>query len=184
MQYHLIKCRKQHPELSLVVCPYNATHHVNPADEQEHLMSCPDRRIVEIQRYRFNDPQPGQHGALANPLIYGSSLIPKEGRERKFNPPSALDMTTASSVGTAYFRQAGKREHTRPERILGSPTGSPDQSIVEEEEEEKAPLPASEAIWKRKTDPHKPLRRPKSVHDSDVRSVSAAPVGIYFGPKD
>ena len=79
MQYHLIKCRKQHPELSLVVCPYNATHHVKRSDEHEHLLACPDRRIVEIQKYRFNEPMPGQHGDLSNPVVYGSSKIPLEG---------------------------------------------------------------------------------------------------------
>ena len=76
IQYHLIKCARQHPHLDMAVCPYNATHHVPRAREQEHIIECPDRRIVELQRHRFNQPLPGQHGNLSNPLVYGSSLIP------------------------------------------------------------------------------------------------------------
>jgi len=37
----------------MVVCPYNATHHVRTDQEAEHLRDCPDKRVVEIQRSAF-----------------------------------------------------------------------------------------------------------------------------------
>jgi len=121
MQYHLIKCRKQFPELSLVVCPYNATHHVPRADEHQHLLSCPDKRIVEIQKYRLNEPLAGQHGDLSNPLIYGSAFIPPEeavdggGQPRGGQDRSFLNETQASSVGTGFIARTGRN-------LLGVPT--------------------------------------------------------------
>ncbi len=36
--------------MDMVICPYNATHHVLREKEQEHMSECPDRRIVELQR--------------------------------------------------------------------------------------------------------------------------------------
>jgi len=73
IQYHILKCKKSHPELELVICPYNATHHFPKSEEREHLLSCRDRRVVEMQKY--NDPLPGRHGYLANPPFYGSTLV-------------------------------------------------------------------------------------------------------------
>jgi len=112
MQYHLIKCRKQFPEVALVVCPYNATHHVPRADEHDHLLSCPDKRIVEIQKYRLNEPLPGQHGDLTNPVVFGSSFIPQEvegAHQGRYNQAdSFLNETSASSVGGGFIARAGR----------------------------------------------------------------------------
>lgn len=30
IEYHLVKCKRQHPELQLQVCPFNHTHHIKP----------------------------------------------------------------------------------------------------------------------------------------------------------
>ena len=65
--------------MDLAVCPYNATHHI--PHEKEQLLVCPDRAIVELQKFRFNEPVPGQHGYLGTPLVYGSSFIPIEVRD-------------------------------------------------------------------------------------------------------
>lgn len=78
IQYHLMKCKAQHPEISLLVCPFNAIHHIRQSDQVEHLQNCPDRGIVEMQKFRFNAAVPGQHGNLTTPLVYGSSSITSE----------------------------------------------------------------------------------------------------------
>jgi len=75
VQYHLIKCKKNHPNVTLAICPYNASHHIPKEEEKAHLFDCRDRRIVEMQKY--NEPLPGHHGCLSNPPFYGSSLIPR-----------------------------------------------------------------------------------------------------------
>jgi len=131
IQYHLIKCRKQFPEKTLQICPFNATHHVSKPELRTHMTECPDRRILDVQRYKFNEPMVGHHGDLSNPKVYGSSKIPKEVvpnssgqqpevRERpKLRPrggstlgsglgTSVMDTTSASSIGRDYLKKANK----------------------------------------------------------------------------
>ncbi len=132
IQYHLIKCARQHPHLDMAVCPYNATHHVPRAREQEHIIECPDRRIVELQRHRFNQPLPGQHGNLSNPLVYGSSLIPvqvckrakiifKCKLERHFVKDAGQDDDDLQTFSEAELR-TGHRSYCRDETpsLLGA----------------------------------------------------------------
>merc|ERR1712183_351617 len=47
IQYHLIKCKKNYPDVDLAVCPYNATHLMQKEDTMGHIEYCPDRRTVE-----------------------------------------------------------------------------------------------------------------------------------------
>ncbi len=36
--------------MDMVICPYNASHHVPREMEEEHIRECPDRRVVELQK--------------------------------------------------------------------------------------------------------------------------------------
>ncbi|KAG6922477.1 gametocyte specific factor 1 [Chelydra serpentina] len=47
--YHLIKCRKNHPEIvkQLATCPFNARHQVPRAEISRHISSCDDKRCIE-----------------------------------------------------------------------------------------------------------------------------------------
>ena len=49
-QWHLVKCRKSHPGSDHVICPFNASHHVPRQEQEFHLTSCPDRKMVEVER--------------------------------------------------------------------------------------------------------------------------------------
>ncbi|XP_046397577.1 uncharacterized protein LOC124164341 [Ischnura elegans] len=54
LQYHLVKCRKnfkEKPEEEKVICPLDATHHVNKEELAEHMKICPNRKIVDSERY-------------------------------------------------------------------------------------------------------------------------------------
>lgn len=131
IQYHLLKCRRNYPDMSMVICPYNATHHVNIRDEQAHMRQCPDRRIVEIQRFKLNEPLPGQHGDLSGPAVFGSSSIPPEPEaadaapHRRYADPSGmesaldttLNRTSVSSIAVADLIRSGRSEFVlqRPE---------------------------------------------------------------------
>ncbi len=94
IQYHLVKCSKQHPEADMVVCPYNASHHVKREEEavtgtltmfclhltlyscaQMHVRHCTDREVIELQKFRSSITIPGQHGCLENPPTYGSAAL-------------------------------------------------------------------------------------------------------------
>merc|ERR1719273_2872416 len=57
IQYHLIKCKKNYPDVRLSTCPYNATHLMPKEEMKRHMERCLDRRIVEVQKY--NVPLPG-----------------------------------------------------------------------------------------------------------------------------
>uniref|UniRef100_A0A8C8RPU3 Gametocyte specific factor 1 n=1 Tax=Pelusios castaneus TaxID=367368 RepID=A0A8C8RPU3_9SAUR len=47
--YHLIKCRKNHPEIvkQLATCPFNARHQVPKAEISHHISSCDDKSCIE-----------------------------------------------------------------------------------------------------------------------------------------
>jgi len=51
MQVHLVKCRKNHPNSGIVICKFNATHHIPALQEASHLACCPDRKMVEVCKY-------------------------------------------------------------------------------------------------------------------------------------
>jgi len=67
IQWHLVKCRKNHPTSDHVVCPYNASHHVPKPEEQYHISTCSDRKIVELSKYSWAMDRPGYHGNLSMP---------------------------------------------------------------------------------------------------------------------
>jgi len=67
IQFHLVKCRKNHPASDHVVCPYNASHHIPKPEEQYHISTCGDRKFVELTKYSYALERPGQHGNLALP---------------------------------------------------------------------------------------------------------------------
>jgi len=67
IQFHLVKCRKNHPSSDHVVCPYNASHHIPKPEEQHHMSTCPDRKIVELAKYSWALEKPGHHGNLSLP---------------------------------------------------------------------------------------------------------------------
>jgi len=67
IQFHLVKCRKNHPTSDHVVCPYNASHHIPKPEEQYHISTCSDRKFVELTKYSYALERPGQHGNLTLP---------------------------------------------------------------------------------------------------------------------
>ncbi|XP_005109093.1 uncharacterized protein LOC101859274 isoform X2 [Aplysia californica] len=47
MPGHLLKCRKNHPNMELVVCPFNAVHEVRKEELRYHMLHCPNRSLLE-----------------------------------------------------------------------------------------------------------------------------------------
>jgi len=62
IQTHLVKCRRNHPDMDMAVCPYNASHHIPRAEEAMHVTHCPDRKIIELSKYSWALQKQGQHG--------------------------------------------------------------------------------------------------------------------------
>lgn len=57
LQSHLIKCRKQYPEVELTACFFNYTHLLRPDEMTKHLEMCPDKLRIEGSRYNDDDPK-------------------------------------------------------------------------------------------------------------------------------
>lgn len=74
IQSHLIKCRRNHPNSNHVICPFNASHHIPQPEERFHLANCPDRRIVELDKYSWA-VEDSQHGYLKLPAESSSTRI-------------------------------------------------------------------------------------------------------------
>ncbi|ESO94331.1 hypothetical protein LOTGIDRAFT_118829 [Lottia gigantea] len=47
MQYHLIKCRRNHVTKDFVTCPFNATHEMPRPELRHHMLTCRDRAVAE-----------------------------------------------------------------------------------------------------------------------------------------
>ncbi|KAL9963314.1 hypothetical protein ACROYT_G032504 [Oculina patagonica] len=54
-QYHLLKCRQNHPEKDLVTCPFNAKHKLLRHDIRHHVSRCPDRSVIEHYNYKGSE---------------------------------------------------------------------------------------------------------------------------------
>jgi len=74
IQSHLVKCRRNHPNSNHVICPFNASHHIPQPEERFHLANCPDRRIVELDKYSWA-VEDSQHGYLKLPPESSSNRI-------------------------------------------------------------------------------------------------------------
>ncbi|XP_037032550.1 gametocyte-specific factor 1 homolog [Bradysia coprophila] len=50
-QTHLVKCRKQYPNIKLKNCPFNSTHLILEAEFDAHVQSCEDRSSFDLYRF-------------------------------------------------------------------------------------------------------------------------------------
>ena len=55
MAQHIIKCRKNHPEVNMKTCVFNATHVIPKKDFLVHILECPDKRLVESHYSRCQE---------------------------------------------------------------------------------------------------------------------------------
>jgi len=93
IQFHLVKCRKNHAGSDLKVCPFNASHHVPAPEEAFHMKTCSDRKVVEMEKYSWSMQQPRQHGNLKLPV-------------REELPPSEEDWESEATVTRSYDPRA------------------------------------------------------------------------------
>lgn len=115
IQYHLLKCKKNHPGADMVVCPFNASHHIQRQNEREHLLECRDKRMIEVQKY--NEPLPGHHGYLNNPTVYGSAMIPMYNENQSVSGADLLRLDdTINSVSNMERNLANRSRIDGPRR--------------------------------------------------------------------
>ncbi|KAG8224493.1 hypothetical protein J437_LFUL003216 [Ladona fulva] len=76
MFYKLTLIEKPDEEKS--ICPFDATHHVNKEDYDEHVKNCPNRKIVDSEKYAIETDAPPEEGAHAPPTYNFPELPPCE----------------------------------------------------------------------------------------------------------
>ena len=74
IQFHLVKCRRNHPEADdIETCPYNASHHVPKPELEFHMSECSERKIVELAKYKWATEQSGPVRVGTRPQPSGMS---------------------------------------------------------------------------------------------------------------
>jgi len=58
LPYHLVKCRRNHPEIPMQVCFFNLDHHVLEIDYEKHLLVCPSKKEFEEKNREDADEEP------------------------------------------------------------------------------------------------------------------------------
>lgn len=70
MQKHLVRCKKQYPNIKLQTCLYNATHLIKPELFEEHKATCSDRKnftqVLEMVQQVVADAKAHDASAAGN----------------------------------------------------------------------------------------------------------------------
>ncbi len=95
------------------------------------------KTIVAVFRHRYNQPLPGHHGDLSNPVVYGSSFIPMQGDASDEEEEAGAPLTASNfSIGAKErFRSIASGSTKRGETYGGkaaSVAGSDVDAEVEE----------------------------------------------------
>ena len=68
VQFHLVKCRKNHAGSDLKVCPFNASHHVPAPEEEFHMKTCSDRKVkLDNHVFLLVNPIPSKNASCPFP---------------------------------------------------------------------------------------------------------------------
>ena len=68
VQFHLVKCRKNHAGSDLKVCPFNASHHVPAPEEEFHMKTCSDRKVkLDNHVFLLVNPIPSENASCPFP---------------------------------------------------------------------------------------------------------------------
>lgn len=193
IQYHLVKCRKSHPHVELEICSFNASHHVPKSELNEHLLKCPERGFAELQKYRFNDPLPGQHGMLALPRFFGSSLLPmgeSPSLSQQSPPPTqrrtrVLEKFEEGSLledkEVERFMRT-KVEHKVLRRPMAQKEPSPQHSLITENLVSPPMSPSSNSGFVSIHNSDKEDEEEEEVEDSPAMKTSPYPVRRQMSP--
>lgn len=73
IQWHLSRCRRQHPNAKIAVCCFNASHHIPEAELRAHQSICPDRVLVEVYKYPLDFGAPATWKTQEPEVVYNRS---------------------------------------------------------------------------------------------------------------
>ncbi|XP_061166856.1 uncharacterized protein LOC133175762 [Saccostrea echinata] len=64
MQYHLMKCRKNHKGSVFATCPFNARHEMPKPELRFHLENCPDKAVIEPMLAHESSKRNGEDASM------------------------------------------------------------------------------------------------------------------------
>ncbi|PSN33047.1 hypothetical protein C0J52_17755 [Blattella germanica] len=138
MQVHIVKCRRNYPTADKVVCLFNAIHHLDKINYQYHVSTCPDRRVVECQKYEVYNSLGGD----VNRFEYKEPELPpneedwdKDAEVSHYDPSehieNALILRSLQGATKSQRKAFRLRERLRIQRILdGEPPASPSSTTT------------------------------------------------------
>jgi len=199
IQWHLVKCRKNHPSSDHIVCPYNASHHVAKTEEQYHISTCPDRKIVELSKYSWAVERAAHHGNLSMPtpsnIHWGNSAMggmeenwEKEATVKQSYDPSkkaskAPVLRNLQGATPSQRREFRAKEKVRIETLQAGLDDSMNMSRETNKQEEKT-MTRPSMVRRDSSTPMGPLRRPTIGGQSDGSrpgSVTSALLAAHLG---
>jgi len=152
IQWHLVKCAKNHPGAQMGVCPFNSAHHVPRPELGYHLGICPDRKMVEKEMYNAGQDQP----KASIPLPPSAPL-----------PPSEEDWEAEATVVTSYDPAAAARKKNVLRNLQGATPSQRKEFRAEEARRHELlkakQLPGSVEAAPRESGARSTLRRPTLV---------------------
>lgn len=134
---HLVKCKKQHPHLSVKICPFNVLHHVLTEKYEEHLSKCTDRAIVENNRVVIKHP----YDDAPKPIPMGSGSTgsrPGHGQQQRKDPDE--EDWEAEMIGVVPYNPIKNAMEKDVFRFIQGATKSQRKAFREEERERHAKL--------------------------------------------
>ncbi|XP_033726596.1 uncharacterized protein LOC117316189 [Pecten maximus] len=151
MQYHLMKCRRNHPGADFAVCPYNARHEVRKPELRYHMVNCPDKARLEpsILYEQNKENRDGQY-------LKGNTDLPRYADSSDFvsveNWDEEIPSVARVGVDPNYFMRLNARNTagmSRKEKKVYMSQVSlpaeeryvPDPEEEDEQEEQKLRLP-------------------------------------------
>jgi len=192
IQWHLVKCRKNHPASDHMVCPYNASHHIPKPEEQYHISTCSDRKIVELAKYSWAMDRAGQHGDLTLPpptnINWGNSGKgemeedwEKEATVRKSYDPSKKASNAPVLRNLQGATPSQRKEFRAKERVrIETLQAGLDEKVnwaKEKQQQEKTTVIRPGMVSRRDSASIEPLRRP-TIGQPDGAAGSSRPGSV------
>lgn len=166
MQYHLMKCRKNHPGKDFATCPFNACHEMPRPELRYHIANCPDKATIEkdlaYERERDVDEGSMFKGCTDVPAYNSYEVSCEESWDEDVNPHPRIgveevfmekvkfkNITGMTPAEKRQFHRTLNPEHIPPEERASTP-----------EKENCQPVGLSENI---KPQPEGKLRLPRNA---------------------
>ncbi|KAL1117883.1 hypothetical protein AAG570_004196 [Ranatra chinensis] len=119
-QFHLTRCRKQHPCADMGYCPYNSTHIFPKSETEYHLEHCESRIVMDTFFYQMGDSECSAKGACS----LNVDLPPcEENWDDDMIEGSVLDVVKENAkkknvlIGIAGASKAERKAHRLQERL-------------------------------------------------------------------